>query len=105
MLRIRFVRVSPDDVGRLLGWMEELERRRDEVVETFAQETVRHEMAWLIEDREGPLLVYAVEAEDLARADEAVRHSTLAIDLEHRRVMDDILGERLEVEPILDIRR
>ena len=48
-----------------MSWMRELKERRDEVVESFEQEGVRQEKAWLLEDDEGYVLVYAIEAEYL----------------------------------------
>jgi hypothetical protein len=72
VLRVRFLKVKPDRVERLRAWMDELARRHDEVVVTFAQETVRHEAAWLLETSAGPILVYAIEADDLDEAQRAV---------------------------------
>ena len=82
--------------------MAELAERREEVLETFANETVRHEVAYLMDTSNGLVLVYAIEAEDLDRASLAVVERPLAIDLEHRKVMTEILGEEIELEPILD---
>jgi hypothetical protein len=104
VLRVRFFRVKPDKIDRLREWMEELHRRRDEVLETFAQETVRHEAAWLMETVEGTILVYAIEAEDLDQAQRAVEENPLPIDLEHRAVMDEIIEVPIELEQLLDER-
>jgi hypothetical protein len=91
MLQVEFRKVRPDRVDRLREWLHELERRAAEVRETFAQETVRHEIACLIEAREGPVLIYAMEAEDFERAAAAYQGSVLPIDREHRDVMTDVL--------------
>ena len=104
MLRVRFFRVKPDKIDRLRDWMEELHRRRDEVLETFAQETVRHEAAWLMETAEGTILVYAIEAEDLEQAQRAITENPLPIDLEHRAVMDEVIEVPIELEQLLDER-
>jgi hypothetical protein len=104
MMRVRFFRVRPDKVDRLREWMEELHRRRDEVLLTFAQETVRHEAAWLMETVEGTILVYAVEADDLEQAERAVAENPLPIDLEHRAVMDEVIEVPIELEQLLDER-
>jgi hypothetical protein len=104
VLRVRFFRVRPDKVDRLRAWMEELARRHDEVVVTFAQETVRHEAAWLMETVEGTILVYAIEADDLEQAQRAVEENPLPIDLEHRAVMDDVIEVSIELEQLLDER-
>ena len=104
MLRVRFFRVKPDKIDRLRDWMEELHRRRDEVLETFAQETVRQEAAWLMETAEGTILVYAIEAEDVEQAQRAVEEKPLPIDLEHRAVMDEVIEVPIELEQLLDER-
>jgi hypothetical protein len=73
--------------------------RRDEVRESFRQETVRHEIAYILADAEGPILVYAVEVEDYEKGHRAFQESRLPIDIEHKRIMADALGERLSIEP------
>lgn len=98
MLRVSFLRVQPEQVERLRQWMSELSRRKNEVRETFAQEKVHSEMAYLLETREGPVLVYAMEAEDLQYAGEAYKASTLPIDLEHGQVMSEIVSGLAQVE-------
>jgi hypothetical protein len=104
VLRVRFFRVKPDKIERLRDWMEELHRRRDEVLETFAQESVRQEAAWLMETAEGTILVYAIEAEDLEQAQRAVEEKPLPIDLEHRAAMDEVIEVPIELEQLLDER-
>src|SRR5215210_6082897 len=104
MLHVTFRRVRPERVGRMRQWFGELMRRQDEVRETFRNEEVRHEQAWLIETSDGPLLVYAVEVEDPERALRAFETSELAIDGEHRRVMDEVTQGTAEVEKLYDLR-
>jgi hypothetical protein len=91
VLKVVLRNVKPDKVDRLRWWLGELNRRQDEVRETFARETIRHEMGYLVEGREGPLLVYAMEAEDFEQAGRAFRESRLPIDLEHRQIMEEVL--------------
>jgi Family of unknown function (DUF6176) len=93
MVRVRFFKVRPERLGRLRAWMAELAQRDEEIQETFRQETVRHELAYLIEGPDGPLLAYLIEAEDLELAARAVQDNPLPIDLEHRRVMGEVLGD------------
>jgi hypothetical protein len=102
MIRVAFARVRPDKVERLESWLRELMSRQDEVRETFVQETMRHEQAFIIPGEKGPLLIYVMEAEDHERGREAARSSQLPIDLEHRRVMNEVLGEKLQVAPLYD---
>ena len=103
MLEVVFSRVEEARVEQLRAWMEELGHREDEVLETFRNEGTRHERAFLLEGRDGPVLVYAIEAEDPERARQAYSDSTLPIDLEHRRVMREVLSGRSEVEELLNL--
>lgn len=103
MLQVSFRRVKPGKVDILREWMRELKQRSAEVVESFEHEGVREEKAWLMEDEQGYILVYAIEADDLDRARQAYRDSTLAIDLEHREVLRDVLGERVKPELLYEI--
>ena len=107
MLRVVFSRVRDGQVDRLRVWMRELMARPDEVRATFDQEGVRHEVAYLVQAREGPVLVYAIELEDEDRAQQAFEHSTLPIDLEHRRTMTEVLEARgqASVELLYELRR
>jgi hypothetical protein len=84
--------------------MSEVARRRDEALETLANESVRHEAAWLLQTVDGPILVYAIEAEDLTQVDQAFQSSSFRIDHDHRRVMDEVLMEPFPSEALLDLR-
>lgn len=95
MIRITFRRVRKGEEDRLRAWLAQLNTRRDEVRETFEREGVRHEAAYLLETPEGLVLVYAVEAEDFAKAHHAYAMSPLPIDHEHRVILDATLGEKV----------
>lgn len=97
------MRVHDDQLPRLRAWMAQLQDRIDEVRETFANEGVREEQVQLLETSDGPLLVYAVEADDIAAALEAYRTSTLPIDLEHREIMSAVVAEELSSEFLLHL--
>jgi hypothetical protein len=102
MIRIAFARIRPEKEQRLRSWLSELMSRRNEVLETFAAEGVRHEQAFVIASDRGPLLVYVIEAENHDAAVAAYRKSTLAIDGEHRAVLNECLFERVQIEPLFD---
>src|SRR6266480_8018112 len=95
-LAIRKVRHRQEDPLR--KWMAELNRRSAEVRETFAQEGVRHEQAYLLKTADGPVLIYAMEAPDHARASSMLRNSTLSIDQEHKHIMAQVLAEPANAE-------
>lgn len=105
MLKVAMRRVADGEVDRLRSWMSELMQRRDEVVATFENEGVRHELAYLLPVTDGWILVYAMEMEDPERASAAFRASSLPIDHEHKQVMAKVLGApvviRVDLVPAL----
>ena len=104
MLQVALRRVADGEVDRLRWWMGELLRRRNEVVETFKNEGVRHEVAYLLSTEDGPALLYVMEVDDLERARVAFRESSLPIDQEHKQVMRKVLGDPVEAELLYDVR-
>ena len=101
---IKCMRVKPGEVDALRDWMTEAMARQDEVLETFEQETIRHEMAILLDGNDGPVLVYGMEVEDYEVARAAFLASQLPIDRQHRQVMSRVLDGPAEVEQLMDIR-
>jgi Family of unknown function (DUF6176) len=83
--------------------MSELMRRRNEVLETFENEGVRHELAYLLPVADGWILLYATEVEDPERASAAFRASSFPIDREHKQVMAQVLGARVDAELLYDV--
>lgn len=102
MLQINMFRIKPEQETRLREWLLELNNRMDEVRETFRDETVRAEQAYIIPTTDGPILVYAMEAEDCERAADAYRHSKHPIDAEAIEIMQECLGQSLRLSPIYD---
>jgi Family of unknown function (DUF6176) len=102
MLHLTFRRVV--DEHRLRAWMSSLQQRADEVRQTFRQEGVRHEQAFLLRDANGLVLVYAHEVDDPEAAHAAYAASTLPIDLQHREQMSAALGGEAEAELLYDVR-
>jgi Family of unknown function (DUF6176) len=103
MLRLSIRRIKPEKELRLREWLSELNRRADEVRATFEAETVRAEQAYIIPTSDGPLLVYAMEAEDFELGRQAFADSKHAIDHEHRAVMQECMDESLELRPLYDV--
>lgn len=105
MIDLSFHRVRPEKVDTLRAWLSSLPTRRDEVLETFRREGVRHELASLLMTHEGPVLVYAIERSDgdheAARA--AFMASELAIDKEHLAVLRECLIGIAQAESLFDI--
>jgi len=95
--------VKPGQEGKLRDWMSELMNRKDEVRETFKQETVTHEQAYLLTVGDSKALIYIVEADDLEQASTAYKSSSLPIDAEHRSIMQEVLENRMPIELLYDV--
>lgn len=104
MLQVAMRRVAEDEVDRLRQWMAELMRRRDEVIETFVNEGVRHEVAYLLATADGPVLLHVIEVDDPERASAAFRASSHPIDAEHKQVMSEALAGPYDAELLYDVR-
>ena len=102
MLKVAICKVGLEKEQQLRDWLAELMRRKDEVRETFIQETVRHEQAYLVHTSDGPILVYAIEAEDHEKGRQAFQNSTLPIDVQHKSVMQEVLADKPRVELLYD---
>jgi hypothetical protein len=102
MIKVAIRKVKPDQENRLREWMAELTRRSIEVRQTFAQEGVRHEQAFILKTGEASVLIYAMEAADHERAAAAYRNSKLPVDQEHRRIMAQVLGEAANAELLFE---
>ncbi len=104
MLHLRLSRVRADQEQRLRDWFGELTQRQEEVRETFRNEGVRHEQAFLMHTNEGLVLLYAIEVEDPEKAHQAYSASTLPIDLQHREVMRATLDGPADAELLYEVR-
>lgn len=104
MLRVSMRRIRPGKEDRLRAWLAELNSRADEVRETFRDETVRAEQAYIVAGDAGPVLVYVMEAEDFEQGSNAFATSRHAIDAEHKEVMGECLAESLDLLPVYDVR-
>ena len=105
MLKAAFVKVREDKVGRLRAWSEELQGRAEEVRDAFAAQSTNKERAYLVYGLETPLLVLVYDFDDPARAHEAFRSSTLAIDQDYKRVMDEVMDDALDAEVLYEVGR
>jgi hypothetical protein len=103
MLQVAINRVRPEKEARLRAWLAELNTRADEVRETFRDETVRAEKAYIVAGSEGPLLIYAIEVEDYETGAKAYASSQHKIDAEHRAVMRECLLDSPKAVPLYEV--
>jgi hypothetical protein len=104
VIRLAISTVHPAKVDLLLAWLAELQFRADEVRGSFQQAGVTHEQAYLLRSTGQPTLVYATEAQNHLWAREAVGRSRLAVDLEHKAVLNYALTGPEPVELLYDVR-
>lgn len=102
MVTASFARIQPEKEARLRDWLTEPSTRKDEVRRSLAQEGTRHAQVYLLPPTDGPVLVYAMEAEDVKRAYAAFGASSLPIDEEHRALLAEVLAEPLQIEALYD---
>ena len=103
MLRVKFRPLLTGKEARLRAWLAELNDRAEGVRATFEDETVRAEQAFIINSADGAVLVYVMEAADFEQGAIAFKNSQHPIDAEHRAVMRECLGARLDVRPLYDV--
>lgn len=99
------MRLKPGSLPRVREWAAELTRRRDEVMETLRDETVRIESAFLESGPDGDFLVYYMRVDDLETSRRAVQTSPHPIDAYHRAVMNEIVESRAMLTPLFDFER
>lgn len=103
MLTTRCYQVRPEGVARLKAWLETLSTRRDEAQRTLVAEGVQWERVFLVEHPSGHLLIALSESVDPERARAVARNSTEPIDVEHRSVLAESLGDSLPVHLAFEV--
>ena len=99
------LRLKPGSLDRVRAWAAELSKRREEVLVTLRDETVRVESAFLESDEAGDFLVYYMRTDDEEQSRKAVQTSTHAIDAYHRDFMNAVVADRTALELLVDFDR
>lgn len=88
MIHLVARRIRPDQRDRVVDWLRQIDGpRRAEALESLAAEGVDHETAMIIDTSDGPIIVYAMQTDDLARSRAVTDESARSVDAEHRAVM------------------
>ena len=104
MLRVALRNVHPDHLDTLRDWFRTADGpRRGEALATLTDESCTHEQAYLIEGKEGPVLVQIMEVGNGDQSKTAAAKSTHAIDADHKRVLQMALGGAVPSELLLDL--
>ncbi|WP_078715384.1 DUF6176 family protein [Agreia bicolorata] len=99
-----FRRIKAEQRDAVEQWLAELNGpRRDEALETLRNEGVRHESASIIDTSDGPILVYAMESDDIDQARAVGAASTLPVDRRHHDVMRTADGGAVSHRLVLDV--
>ncbi|PZT86587.1 MAG: hypothetical protein DI630_35010 [Gordonia sp. (in: high G+C Gram-positive bacteria)] len=105
MIHLVARRIRPNQRDRVAAWLREVNvPRRAEALESLSAEGVTHETAMIIDTADGPVIVYAMETDDLARSGSVTDQSPRPIDAEHRVVMRAADDEPASAEVVLDLR-
>ena len=78
--------------------------RRAEALASLAAEGVDHETAMLIDTADGPIIVYAMQTDDLERSRAVADVSPRPMDAEHRAVMRAADDGPAAAQIVLDLR-
>ena len=103
MLNLQFRKIKPEREGHLRAWFAELNARAEEVRDTFRDEGVQHEQAFILPTSEGPVLVWTPQLNDPDEANRVFAKSSHTIDIEHDRVLRECLDGRIALSPVLDV--
>jgi len=98
-------RIDPDQRERVAQWLRTVDGpRREEALAALAAEGIRHETAMLIDTTDGPVIVYAMETDDIDRSRAVADESPRSVDAEHRTVMRAADAGPADAEIVLDLR-
>jgi len=102
MIMVQFARIHADKADTLLGWMDELAEREQEAHETMAADSITHEVAYLLETKEGPVFISVMFATDPELAERMRFASKHPIAEKYRVIMKDALVEILHPKQIFE---
>ena len=105
MLNTTFIRVREEGLPRLRAWLDSLPQRREELRASYAAEGTRHEQFFLVRDGEGPVLVLISELADTARGRASFLRSHQELDLEFKRLINELAAGDAPAELLFDSAR
>ena len=96
------IKLRPDHAKDLAEWRDTLTSRRDEVLQLLRNEGVAVESWFQIEIAGEPYLLWFMQAESIAKAQEVFVRSTHDIDAYHLEKLMKMGEARIDAELILD---
>jgi hypothetical protein len=88
---------------RLYEWMEEVNSRRDEALDTLHAEDVYSEAVFLESRADGEYVTFYMEAKDLEAAADAFEASTHDLDQQFKRLLNEVAAREQpdeDIEPL-----
>jgi hypothetical protein len=96
------IKLKENSLDKVYDWKRELNKRKDEVLETLKNETVVFEAAFLDEISENEAyIIYVMQINDLEQSKKAVSESIAPIDAYHKNFKKETWGERKELETLI----
>jgi Family of unknown function (DUF6176) len=93
-------RLKPGRVERLHEWVEKVNSRRSEAIETLQDESVFSETAFLNSTEDADYDIFYMEAEDLETAHEVFESSQHDLEQELKQLLEGIVAEDQPEESI-----
>ena len=93
-------RLKDGETERMYEWMDKINSRREEAIETLQNENVLSEAAFLESRADGDYVSFYMEAEDLEAATEAFEESTHSIDQEFKELLSEVVAQEQPEEDI-----
>ncbi|MBP2420155.1 DUF6176 family protein [Microbacterium imperiale] len=104
MIHLVTRRIRLEERDRLIAWLAQVDGpRRAEALASLAAEGVEHERALLLDTSDGPVIVYAMQTDDLDAARRVTDSSPRPIDAEHRDVMRAVDAGPADAVTVLDL--
>lgn len=100
-------RIKDGKRERVDEWMDTVDSRREEAIETLQDEGVYSESAFLESRGNSDYLIFYMEADDIAAAHETARNSSHDIDQEFAQFLDDVIADdqpEIDTEPVYHLR-
>src|SRR5690242_9457901 len=99
-----YSKIKEGCVDRVKSWLHSLEtERRGGLLQSFLDEGVVLEAAFIKEEKDASYLVYFLRAEDVNQALTIFQKSTLAIDAFHKRCWDELTEQHAILTPVFHV--
>ena len=96
------IKIKEDKISKIYEWKDYLSLHENEVLQSLKQEGVFLETVFLDKQGKDYFLIYFMKCQNLEKAKEAVKKSTLKVDEYHSQFKKEAWVERQELELLVD---